>query len=1162
MAVFLIAAMPFLSRAQTAAAGTGDSVLLQIEGTVEVAKAGTTAWTAGNQNQTLKTGDRLRTGKNSRATIRLSNLSILRVRELTTLEIQPPQEAEGPPTLNLQVGAAYFFHRDKPATTNFRTPAASGAIRGTEFNLAVAEDGRMLLTLVDGEVNVQNELGALELHTGEQASVEPGKAPQKTAAVEAINVIQWILYYPAVLDPEELGLSDDLKVQLAPSLDAYRSGDLLKAVDSYPFDRESQSPEDKVYRAQLFLAVGKVDEAQMLLQNLGEGRAPALAEAIREVIAAVKNQPYDCKGERPLASQWLACSYYHQSHGDLELARQAARAAVAKSPNFGYAHERVAEMEFSFGNIANAQEALDKSLSISPRNAQALSLKGFILAAQNKIAAARDAFDQAIAIDGALGNAWLGRGLTKIKKGDAEGGRKDLETAAALEPNRAVLRSYLGKAWSQDVPFRYTANDELARKELDLAKRIDPNDPTSWLYSALMNQQRNQVNRAVSDLETSEQLNENRRIFRSKLLLDQDKAVRGANLASIYRDAGMIDYSVRTASRAVEADPANYSAHLFLSESYDSLRDPRFFNLRYESAWLNELLLANLLAPVGAGNLSQNISQQEYSKLLESDRFGIINRTEYQSQGQWTEQASQYGTVGNTTYALDADYRTSPGWRPNNDFELRYFSAKAKQQLTYKDSVFFQIESQRFTGGDLAQYYDQSQGLRQFRFEDEQTPNLFAGYHREWSPGNHSLFLFSRYEDEFDAFFKTKQVLVDERDSNGVPLRFRVLRAGETNHSELTGYSAELQQIFQTERNTLIAGGRFQTADNDTTDRTKTTGFAGSLINYSGTAETELDRESVYVYDYFQVLEPLLLTAGLTYDHLNFPANNDLTPLSTEQESKDQISPKVGIRYTPLQDTSIRFAYTRSLGGMFFDQNYRLEPSQIAGFTQTYRSLIPESVAGSIPGTEFTTYGLGLEQRFKTKTYVTVEANLLQSEAARNFALFNLNLPPVGTVGSIKTTQSQAKQRVEFEERSVTMSVNQLLGDEWAIGGRYRISDVELDELLQGYDPTLSGVPNRNVEATLHQSDLFVIYNHRCGFFARTDATWASQSNRGYTPDIPGDDFWQFHFFAGYRFPRRHAEVRVGVMNITDQDYKLNPLNFYLEYPRERTFVASLKFSF
>src|SRR6184192_1097871 len=98
-------------------------------------------------------------------------------------------------------------------------------------------------------------------------------------------------------------------------------------------------------------------------------------------------------------------------------------------------------------------------------------------------------------------------------------------------------------------------------------------------------------------------------VFRSKLLLDQDRAVRGANLAAIYRDAGMTEVSVREATRAVNSDYANYSAHLFLANSYDALRDPKQINLRYETPWLSELLMANLLSPVGGGSLSQYVSQ-------------------------------------------------------------------------------------------------------------------------------------------------------------------------------------------------------------------------------------------------------------------------------------------------------------------------------------------------------------------------------------------------------------------------------------------------------------------------------------------------------------------------------------------------------------------------
>ena len=92
--------------------------------------------------------------------------------------------------------------------------------------------------------------------------------------------------------------------------------------------------------------------------------------------------------------------------------------------------------------------------------------------------------------------------------------------------------------------------------------------------------------------------------------------------------------------------------------------------------------------------------------------------------------------------------------------------------------------------------------------------------------------------------------------------------------------------------------------------------------------------------------------------------------------------------------------------------------------------------------------------------------------------------------------------------------------------------------------------------------DLTVIFNHPSGFFLAGEAQWFDQSNSGYTPGEPGDNFWQLNLFAGYRFPRRRAEVSLGLLNLTDQNYKLAPLNLHNELPRERTLAVRLQLNF
>ena len=80
--------------------------------------------------------------------------------------------------------------------------------------------------------------------------------------------------------------------------------------------------------------------------------------------------------------------------------------------------------------------------------------------------------------------------------------------------------------------------------------------------------------------------------------------------------------------------------------------------------------------------------------------------------------------------------------------------------------------------------------------------------------------------------------------------------------------------------------------------------------------------------------------------------------------------------------------------------------------------------------------------------------------------------------------------------------------------------------------------------------------------FSQFEADWYSQSNHGYAGAQPGDEFWQLNLVAGYRFPRRRAEVSLGLLNLTDSDYHLDPLTFYSELPRGRTLAARLRFNF
>jgi len=1151
-------------------------------GAVEILAAGTTVWDRARDDQVLHMGDRLMTREHGRITLRWTDNSTVRLPPFSELEIEAGPDARSA-GFNLLKGLLYFFHRDGPTQARFRTRWATAAIRGTEFVLEFQEpDSRTVLTVLDGEVEIRNAEGQANLASGTQGMAEPGSPPRKTAVIEAVNLVQWCLYYPGVLDVEDLDLSPAEKDALAGSLAAYRSGDLPGALAQYPAGRVPGSAEEKVYRAAVLLAAGEVAPAEAMLAGDGMrtagdySRTERLAGALRKMIAAVKLQALPStlapQPSAQSASEWLAESYCQQSRSKLPEALQAARRAAGKSPRFGLAQARVAELEFSFGNIREALRALEHGLSLSPRNAQAVALQGFLLAAQNRAPAALECFERAIRLDGALGNAWLGRGLCKIRQGRIAEGRDDLQVAATLEPQRALLRSYLGKAYSA------AGANELAARELKLAMEKDPRDPTAWLYSALLEQQENRVNQAVSDLEKATELNDHRSVYRSGVLLDQDLGVKRANLASIYRDTGMPEVSLWEAAKAVNVDPANYSAHLFLANSYYEMLDLPLYQQRYEAARVNEYLTATLLAPVGAGLLSQPVSAQEYGRLFERDGLGLYSSTDYLSRGAWQQYAAQHGRFGDTSYSFDGYYAADPGQRSNNDLEQLYGTVQLKQQFTPADSLYLQAVWSQAEYGDLSQVQDpETQGNRQVRHKETQEPLLFLGYHHEWSPGNHTLLLGGRLQDTLEANDPLQQTpVVSHLDSD--TFEFTPVITGVTPlatpgqyRSELEVYSIEVQQIHQRESHALIGGGRYQTGTFDTLN-TQSISDGSSLdpdwfTNPAQHFRPAMERFNLYGYAHWQVARPLRLIAGLSYDWLKYPENFRFAPISAGETIKDQVSPKGGFIWTPFTNTTLRAAYSRSLGGASLDQSVQLEPSQVAGFNQAWRSLIPESVAGANAAAEFETWNISFEQRLPTRTYLGLGGEILNSSVDRLVGAFEMSEPEVGVFPLPPFIhQSGLQEHLNYQERSMTFTLNQLLGEGWAFGARYRLSQAELDSQFPAIPVSadLGGglERQRNQSALLHQVRIHGTYTHRKGLFGLVEAVWFLQDDSNSIAAGSREEFWQVNAFLGYHFPRRQAEVRVGLLNLTGQDYRLNPLNLTAGLPRERTFQASFRFSF
>ena len=201
------------------------------------------------------------------------------------------------------------------------------------------------------------------------------------------------------------------------------------------------------------------------------------------------------------------------------------------------------------------------------------------------ITGARTAFERAIALESGSPLARLGLGLAQDSRGAARRG---------APRDRDRRRAQSGRRDHSQLPrqglFRREAR-AAARLAVRAAKELDPLDPTPWFYDAIRKQTINRPVEALEDLQRSIDLNDNRAVYRSRLLLDQDLAARSASLGRIYRDLGFEQLAPVEGWKSVDADPGDYSGHRLLADIYSALP-------RHEVARVSELLQSQLLQPI------------------------------------------------------------------------------------------------------------------------------------------------------------------------------------------------------------------------------------------------------------------------------------------------------------------------------------------------------------------------------------------------------------------------------------------------------------------------------------------------------------------------------------------------------------------------------------
>jgi Tfp pilus assembly protein PilF len=713
MAAFTVSGKSAHAADESAACQIAVGRLVSIQGPVELMRAGQNTWsTVSRLDTALCAGDKLHTGGLSRAALFIQPETLVRVDRNTTISITETagetlvefarcEAAAIVPNEHPSCGAGYFISRF-PKKFKVNTPFFNAAVEGTEFMVAVRNDASDL-SVFDGKVR------ALITRTTEEHLVTSGQVfTASSAAPAAIQTlikspdsVQWVLHFP-------------------PLSDAQTERDIPTAEQC----RGLPAPSDAIcltQRAEALLNRGRIEDAlrninDALALNSGDGDANALRAiiqiagndktgALQSAAAATASSPSSYRA-------WLALSYAQQAAFKLESALATAQKARALEPKSSLVNARVAELLLSLGRTKEAEAAARSAVVANPMEARAHSVLGFVHLAQVDIRAAHADFQTAIDRDSFDPLARLGLGLAIIREGKLTLGREQIEIAVALDPTNSLLRSYVGKAYYEENSGE---RDVLASAQFSAAKKLDANDPTPWFYDSILKDSQTRPAEALEDLAKSADLNDDRAVYRSRLLLDQDSAARNASQATVYNEIGFHQLGLEAAAQSLAVDPASTSAHRFLADIYATLP-------RYDIARASELLQAQLRQPLGAPPLQAQLANDvafkdtffgpttvglnEYNPLFiqngqDLQLFGLLGN--YDSYG---EQAILNGLHGPVSFSLSQFASHTDGYRVNNDDTQRQYDGFAQAQLGANTSAQLEITRSERDSGDLQSAFD------------------------------------------------------------------------------------------------------------------------------------------------------------------------------------------------------------------------------------------------------------------------------------------------------------------------------------------------------------------------------------------------------------------------------------------------------------------------
>ncbi|MFP5078442.1 FecR domain-containing protein [Rhizobium sp. YIM 134829] len=483
-------------------------------------------WRVVDLRQDVVAGDVLRTNATGQLALLFDDHTQIRLGRNTALRVKDMRAGAANSALSLESGTIWARAERGGQGLTVATPAATAAIRGTDWTLSIGKGGQTSLTVLDGEVELSNAQGSVRVRRGEGAVAAIGQAPRKIFLVTSDDREQ-MLYY--------LALRDAFPLLPASTLTTQAMKTARHRIAALP--EHARTAEDWLTLAEVELTLsGRAAAASALSSARAKGLGTAQtarADFLEAMIAASENR-FDVAltlfaRARPGLDAERRSVADHAAYFARSLADPAHVEAPPKGPRGAYgalaeaytigfrtsirdaaASLKRAEVRYPdnpllpaarakialvINDRAQAQEAYARALALDPTQSLALDTRGdYIASVEGRLDAAVADLRAAVAAQPGDSNAWNTLGLLEDARGNSHAALEALKTARDLDPQSALYHANLAIFYLEQMRF------SAAKAEIDLAMAADPGFDMVLFARGRYNLQTGKRDQALEDL--------------------------------------------------------------------------------------------------------------------------------------------------------------------------------------------------------------------------------------------------------------------------------------------------------------------------------------------------------------------------------------------------------------------------------------------------------------------------------------------------------------------------------------------------------------------------------------------------------------------------------------------------------------------------------------